>query len=101
MKTLHRVLILIVVLTAAGTTAAAQDGATHYVRFEHNGAAAVELDGAVHETSWQRASDEARTDFLTSQGIRVIRFENRKVFTQLDVVLEAIAWHFGGNEDFL
>ncbi len=60
----------------------------------------VELDGAVHETSWQRASDEARTDFLTKQGIRVIRYENRKVFRQLEVVLEAIAWHFGGKEDF-
>lgn len=54
----------------------------------------VELDGAVHEMSWQRASDEARTAFLISQGVRVIRFENRKVFRQIDVVLEAIAWHF-------
>ena len=43
MKTLHRVLILLVILTAAGTTAAAQDGATHYVRFEHNGAASYGL----------------------------------------------------------
>ena len=43
MKTLHRVLILVVVLTVAVTTAAAQDGATHYVRFEHNGAASYGL----------------------------------------------------------
>ncbi len=43
MKTLQRVLILLVVLTAAVTTAAAQDGATHYVRFEHNGAASYGL----------------------------------------------------------
>ena len=60
----------------------------------------VELDGAVHETSWQRASDEVRTAFLTRHGIRVIRFENRKLFTQLEVVLEAIVWHFGREKDF-
>ena len=43
MKALHRVLILLVVLTAAVTTAAAQDGATHYVRFEHDGVASYGL----------------------------------------------------------
>jgi very-short-patch-repair endonuclease len=51
----------------------------------------------VHEASWQRASDQDRSAYLHEHGIRVIRFENRAVFEQLIVVLEAIAWHFKDN----
>ena len=46
MKALPRVLILLILLMAVVTTAAAQDGATHYVRFEHDGVASYGiLDG--------------------------------------------------------
>ena len=49
---------------------------------------AVELDGAVHVA--QRDYDDARTRNLAVAGVRVIRFENRDVFEQLEVVLAAI-----------
>ena len=57
---------------------------------------AVELDGAVHDDLLRRAYDEERTHFLEAQGVRVVRFENRLVWERLDVVPEAIAWHFDG-----
>ena len=55
---------------------------------------AIELDGAVHNDVLRQEYDDERTLFIQGQGIRVVRFENRQVFKALDVVLEAIAWHF-------
>lgn len=55
---------------------------------------AVELDGAVHDDPLRGRYDAARTTTLNRHGIRVVRFENRDVLEQPDVVLEAIAWHF-------
>lgn len=61
---------------------------------------AIELDGAVHNDVLRQEYDDERTLFVQEQGIRVVRFENREVFEALDIVLEAIAWHFGkeGND---
>jgi very-short-patch-repair endonuclease len=48
----------------------------------------VELDGSQHI---DRASeDEERTDWLNSQGFRVMRFWNHQIFEELDSILEAI-----------
>jgi len=55
---------------------------------------AVELDGEVHNDPLRREYDDAREVFLQTQGIRVIRFENKEVFKDLDRLLQAIAWHF-------
>lgn len=49
----------------------------------------VELDGGVHDT--QAAADAARTELLGAYGLRVIRFPNERVFSDLPAVLEAIA----------
>lgn len=51
---------------------------------------AVELDGAGHYTEEGMAYDEERTSFLEGFGIKVIRFENREVFDDLEGVLEEI-----------
>lgn len=58
---------------------------------------AVELDGAVHDDSWRWEYDDTRTAFLHQHDIRVLRFENRNVFEQPDLVLQAIAGCFGDH----
>jgi very-short-patch-repair endonuclease len=55
---------------------------------------AIELDGAPHFTPEGVAYDEKRTAYLTSRGIRVIRFENETVFKFLEQVLEEIRRNF-------
>ena len=52
---------------------------------------AIELDGAVHASPVARRYDAARTDALSAEGLRVIRFENRRVFEDLEGVLAEIA----------
>ena len=51
---------------------------------------AIELDGQHHFTEEGLKYDEERTRYLNSLNIRVIRFENVKVFEDLDGVLEEI-----------
>jgi very-short-patch-repair endonuclease len=48
----------------------------------------VELDGPIHDEQQER--DEARTAALAHQGIRVIRFRNEEVFSNLASVLRRI-----------
>ena len=50
----------------------------------------VELDGAGHKDPIAEEKDAARTRFLESFGIRVLRFENKEVFESLEFVLESI-----------
>lgn len=54
----------------------------------------VELDGAGHFTNTGYEYDQERTTFLSSQGIKVIRFENKTVFDHTDHVLESIRSNF-------
>ena len=54
---------------------------------------AVELDGEGHFNSMASEYDAQRTAFLNNLDIRVIRFENRMVFEDLEGVLEAIRRH--------
>jgi very-short-patch-repair endonuclease len=48
----------------------------------------IEVDGEIHQ--YTQAEDALRTEFLESLGLRVIRFENGDVLTQIDGVVEAI-----------
>jgi very-short-patch-repair endonuclease len=50
----------------------------------------VELDGAGHYDVLAQERDDLRTMFLENLGMRVIRFENREVTENLEMVLEAI-----------
>jgi very-short-patch-repair endonuclease len=54
----------------------------------------IELDGDVHFTDSGYEYDEARTEFLKSLNIRVIRFENKAVFENTVGVLEEIRRRF-------
>lgn len=48
----------------------------------------IEVDGSQHQE--QQAYDEQRSRFLQSQGLRVLRFWNHEVLTQMEQVLESI-----------
>ena len=60
---------------------------------------AVELDGAIHADPARRDYDAEREAYLQAQGITIVRFENRRVFEDLDNVLAAIAHHFTDRPD--
>ena len=55
---------------------------------------AVELDGAHHYTLAGIEYDAERTKYLNGLNIRVLRFENKLVFSQLDWVLDEIKAQF-------
>ena len=57
---------------------------------------AVELDEETHNDPGRREYDAEREVYLRDQGIRIVRFENKEVFENLEIVLEGIAWHFRG-----
>ena len=58
---------------------------------------AVELDGAGHYTTSGNLHDAARTDYLNSVGIRVLRFENKLIWSALESVLHSIESNFTGR----
>ena len=51
---------------------------------------AIELDGSYHRFSEISENDQARTDYLNSVGICVMRFPNRDVWQAFDRVCEQI-----------
>jgi very-short-patch-repair endonuclease len=50
----------------------------------------VEVDGNQHGFDEAVARDARRTSYLEGQGFRVLRFSNRDVMTEIDVVLDTI-----------
>lgn len=50
----------------------------------------VEVDGFHHAEEEQLAHDARRTDWLASQGYRVLRFWNHEIREELDSVLDTI-----------
>lgn len=51
---------------------------------------AIELDGSQHATEHGLAYDHERTSYLESKGIKIIRFWNNEVLTNIEGVLEKI-----------
>ena len=54
----------------------------------------IELDGEVHNNFVNEAHDDKRTRNLEAFGMKVIRFENKLVYEQMDMVLDAIRQEF-------
>lgn len=54
----------------------------------------IELDGQVHMNPTAEEKDKKRDLDLTQPGFRVLRFENKMVFENLDSVLQEIKEHF-------
>ncbi len=55
----------------------------------------IELDGQGHYEDLGREKDAHRTTELKTHGIRILRFENRLIFEELEFVLERIRAEFG------
>lgn len=55
---------------------------------------AIELDGESHFWEERVQYDQRRTVYLNSKDIRVIRFENKWVFEDMDYVLNHIRGYF-------
>ena len=51
---------------------------------------AIELDGEIHYNEIAQQHDEERDLFLSYFNVKVLRFENKQVFDNLDWVLEEI-----------
>jgi len=51
---------------------------------------AIELDGAYHFTPYQMAKDKQRDAYLNSIGIRVLRFENKRLWNDTDGLINEI-----------
>ena len=49
---------------------------------------AVEIDGRVHDD--QKEHDKVRTLILNQKGVRVIRFKNRQIERELEVVMKRL-----------
>jgi very-short-patch-repair endonuclease len=59
---------------------------------------AIELDGEVHFNEIAREYDYERKLFLEYYGIKVLRFENKLVFEDLEWMLAVIKNNFGWNK---
>ena len=59
---------------------------------------AVELDGEVHFGDAAREYDRERKLFLEYYGIKVLRFENKRVFEDLGWMINVIKSNFGWNK---
>jgi len=55
---------------------------------------AVELDGNIHFNPVNGQYDLLRDKYITSLGIKVIRFKNKDIFEKSEIVLEAIKSNF-------
>ena len=51
---------------------------------------ALELDGGYHNEPDVKTRDSVRTEFLSARGIKVLRFWNNDVFSNLEGVLQKI-----------
>ena len=59
----------------------------------HSEKLVIEIDGDIHETAVQKERDENRTYELEKRGLRVVRFSNRQVLEENELVLKTIWLH--------
>ena len=50
----------------------------------------IELDGGYHNTTEQKAQDKERDETLSAMGFKILRLENKLIFTDMDGVLSEI-----------
>lgn len=58
----------------------------------------IELDGIQHHEPDHAARDQERDAQLKAIGLRVLRFENRRVLQEMDAVMEAIGEAVRGSQ---
>ncbi len=60
---------------------------------------AIELDGQPHFSDNPALNDRSKREYAEAHGIRVIRFENKRVFEDTEWVLDVIRSNFGWSEE--
>ncbi len=76
----------------AGVKFRRQHGVGPYIMdfFSHECMLAIELDGATHSSAAEIAHDKKREKFISSYGIKTVRFSNDDVYTNLEGVIARI-----------
>jgi len=59
---------------------------------------AIELDGQLHFVDHPKLNDRSKRKFAESNGIRVVRFENKLIFEDAEWVLNVIRDNFGWTQ---
>lgn len=59
----------------------------------HQAKLVVEIDGSVHQLETQKERDENRTYELQKLGLKVIRFDNQDIITNISTVIKEIEKH--------
>jgi very-short-patch-repair endonuclease len=59
----------------------------------HTAKLVIEVDGEIHLTEFAKEYDEGRTYELAEFGIKVVRFTNLEIETDIDNVIEKIKCH--------
>ena len=59
----------------------------------------IELDGSQHREPENLRKDAARDQALTTRGLRVLRFDDRQVLTEIESVMEVIDMVVGERVD--
>lgn len=57
----------------------------------------IELDGEIHKNLGQANTDHERDRVLKGLGFTILRFENKLVFNQPDVVIDIIQSHYSSK----
>jgi len=65
----------------------------------HKTGLVIEVDGLIHQG--QKMADTERTEILSAQGLRVIRFTNREIFINLPKVMDTISNALKTDSPFL
>ncbi|NAS31764.1 DUF559 domain-containing protein [Flavobacteriaceae bacterium R38] len=50
----------------------------------------IELDGEIHNNAFQKENDDLRDEHLRYLGYQTLRFENKIVFEQPEIIFESI-----------
>ena len=59
----------------------------------HEAMLVIELDGSIHQLEHVKQNDNSREVIISELGIKVLRFTNDDIFTDLDTVINKIENH--------
>ena len=51
---------------------------------------AIEIDGGIHDDPQQKERDISREEIINNLGIKILRFTNEEIFTNIDLVINSI-----------
>jgi len=57
----------------------------------------IEIDGEYHENEKQKLLDEQRTELLEKQGLKIIRFTNEEIASNIEEVIKKLESYLPSN----